>query len=140
MMSCYEWGFHYIACAIAALLASISSGIVSPSEQCAGHSNAEVLTALSLVLCCGARAVDNAGPLLGTVDTLVRCAGHSNAGVLAALSLTGASLMWPSLIALPYEVLVLYRILSWAQQKRSSQGAPIRVLQAYTGGPPAFPE
>ena len=59
--------------------------------------------------------------------------GHSNAGVLAALSLTGAALFWPSLLALPYEMLVLYHILSWAQHKRPGQIAPARALQAYTG-------
>ena len=59
--------------------------------------------------------------------------GHSNAGVLAALSLTGAALFWPSLMALPYEVLVLYHILLWAQHKRPGQIAPARALQAYTG-------
>ena len=59
--------------------------------------------------------------------------GHSNAGVLAALSLLGATLFWPSLMALPYEVLVLYHILLWAQHKRPGQIAPARALQAYTG-------
>ena len=59
--------------------------------------------------------------------------GHSNAGVLAALSLTGAALFSPSLMALPYEVLVLYHILLWAQHKRPSQIAPARALQAYAG-------
>ena len=59
--------------------------------------------------------------------------GHSNAGVLAALSLLGATLFWPSLMALPYEVLVLYHTLLWARHKRPGQIAPARALQAYTG-------
>lgn len=43
--------------------------------------------------------------------------------------------MWPSLIALPYEVLLLYHALVWGQRKQRSQSSPFRVLQAYAGDP-----
>lgn len=52
---------------------------------------------------------------------------------MAAVSLTGAALLWPSLVTLPYEALVLYRILSWAGRRQSSHTAPIRLLQSYAG-------
>ena len=71
----------------------------------------------------------------------MHCAGHSNAGVIAAISLAGAAIMWPSLIALPYELLIMYHIMAWAQhrQRGSNSTAPIRLLQAYTGALCAFP-
>ena len=62
------------------------------------------------------------------------CLGYSNAGILAAVSLGLAALAWPSLLCLPYLLLLGGAMLAWSASAPSPAGSrSMRVLQVYTG-------
>ena len=55
--------------------------------------------------------------------------------MLAAVGVAAAALLWPSVLSLPYELLLLVLIWHWARAARSSRASKeaCRALQAYTG-------
>ena len=60
--------------------------------------------------------------------------GYNNAGILAAASLALAALVWPSLLCLPYLLLLGGAVLAWSASASSPAGSrSMRVLQVYTG-------
>ena len=60
--------------------------------------------------------------------------GYSNAGTLAVLCLVLGSLAWPSLLSLPYYLLLGAIVLTWSATAVSPVGSrSMRVLQVYTG-------
>lgn len=62
--------------------------------------------------------------------------GHSNAGILAAVSLGLAALAWPSLLCLPYLLLLAGAVLAWSASASSPAGSrSMRVVQVYAGLP-----
>ncbi len=60
--------------------------------------------------------------------------GYSNAGILAAVSLGLAAVVWPSLLCLPYLLLLAGAVLAWSASAPSPAGSrSMRILQVYTG-------
>ena len=61
-------------------------------------------------------------------------AGYSNAGVAAAVSLCMAAVSWPSLLGLPYLLLLSAAVTMWSKNRTDpSSSRCLRVLQVYTG-------
>lgn len=65
---------------------------------------------------------------------MVCTAGYSNAGILAGTALALASLAWPSLLSLPYLLILAGAVLIWSATALSPAGSrSMRMLQVYAG-------
>lgn len=65
----------------------------------------------------------------------VRCSGYSNAGVLAAVALAVSALLWPAVLTVPYELVLIFQLWRWSLGKESgpTSRSACRLLQTYCG-------
>ena len=71
---------------------------------------------------------------LAMLASILCVAGYSNAGTLAMLALTLAAVAWPSLLSLPYLLLLGCLVMAWSASALIPAGSrSMRVVQVYTG-------
>ena len=61
--------------------------------------------------------------------------GYSNAGVLAAVALAVVALLWPAVLACPYQLIILCQLWRWSLGRESSSvsNTACHALQTYCG-------